>query len=235
MSSPNQVSFLPEDYLDGKIQKRTSLICTMLFAIVIAAVGVAFWMTEKSVKAVGVEHDNVNRQFLEAAIPIERFHKMQDQRLKMELRAALSSSLIEKAPRSYLLAEVTRSLPAHVSLLDFGLDSRPRVIAAAAASPNAFEIKKPDAKTDTGPRYYDVSFKITGTAENDMQVAAFMNQLARSPLFREVNLVVSDEFQLSPKDVKLRKFQIEMNLTPDVEIKPPERQSNTKVAEADVN
>ena len=234
MSSPNQVSFLPEDYLDRKIQKRTSLICASLFAVVIAAVGVAFAMTERSVKAVQLEHNNVDRQFLEAAIPIERFHKMQEQRVKMELRAALSASLIEKAPRSYLLAEITKSLPAHVSLLDFALDCRPRPVPQPPVSPNTFEIKKPDAK-NTGPRYYDVSFKLTGTAENDMQVAAFMNQLARSPLYRDVNLVVSDEYQLSPKDVKLRKFQIEMNLTPDVEIKPPEKHSNTKVVEADVN
>ena len=232
MSSPSQVSFLPEDYLDRKIQKRTSWICLTLFAVVIAAVGVAFWMTEQSIKTVQSEHSNVNLQFMEAAMPIERFHKMQEQRVKMEARAALSASLIEKAPRSYLLAEVTKSLPGHVSLVDFSLDSRPRVIAPPPGTANTFEIKKTDAK-DTGPKYYDVSFKITGTAENDMQVAAFMNQLARSPLFREVNLVVSDEYQLSPKDARLRKFQIEMNLTTDVTIQPPEKPSNTKVVEAD--
>ena len=57
-------------------------------------------------------------------------------------------------------------------------------------------------------------------AENDVQVATFMNSLTRSKLLRDVNLVVSDEFQATAKDEKLRKFQIEMMLSPDAEVKP---------------
>ena len=35
MSAPNQVSFLPDDYLARKAQQRTNIICAMLFLIVI--------------------------------------------------------------------------------------------------------------------------------------------------------------------------------------------------------
>jgi len=63
--------------------------------------------------------------------------------------------------------------------------------------------------------------KLTGVADNDQQVAAFINALTRSPLLQDVNLVVSDEFQPTPTDGKLRKFQIEMTLNPDAQVKAP--------------
>src|SRR5438477_4758139 len=122
-NSPSQLSFLPDDYLELKAQRRTNAICAGLFAVVVLVVGVTFRYTERSIAGVELEYADISRRYAEAAAPIEQFRRMQDQQRKMETQAALSASLLEKVPRSYLLAEITNSLPANVSLIDLGLST----------------------------------------------------------------------------------------------------------------
>jgi Tfp pilus assembly protein PilN len=240
-SAPNQLSFLPDDYLELKAQRRTNAICAILFAAVVGVVGVTFQYTERSMVAVERDLADITRRYAEAARPIEQFRKMQEQQRKMETQAALSASLLEKVPRSYLLAEITNSLPPTVSLIDFSLEARVRSGAPAPGSYRTiFEQKKAEieaakfAAAGAGqPKAYDVFLKLTGVAENDVQVATFMNSLTRSKLLRDVNLVVSEEFQASAKDEKLRKFQVEMMLSPDAEIKATPQKLNNKVVEVD--
>jgi Tfp pilus assembly protein PilN len=228
-SAPNQLSFLPDDYLDLKAQRRTNAVCASLFACVALTVGAAFFLTERMVKHTESDYAEVLRTYAEAAQPIQQFRTMQDQQKRMELQAALSGSLLEKVPRSYLLAEITNALPGNVSLWEFALDSKLRNEASAPRQyKTIYEQKKAeiDAAKIAGdkanePRVYDVSMKLTGVADNDQEVAAFINALTRSSLLKDVNLVVSDEFQPSPTDGKLRKFQIEMTLNPEADVKAP--------------
>src|SRR2546429_98211 len=202
-SSPNQLSFLPDDYLELKAQRRTNAICALLFAAVVGVVGVTFKFTERSMAAVERQYADISARYAKAPRPIEQFRKMQEQQRKMETQAALSASLLEKVPRSYLLAEITNSLPPAVTLVDFSLEAKVRSGAPAPGSYRTiFEQKKSEieaakfAAAGAGqPKMYDVFIKLTGVAENDVQVATFMNKLARSKLLRDVNLVVSDEFQ----------------------------------------
>lgn len=241
MSSPNQLSFLPDDYLDLKRQQRTNAICAALFALLVLGIGTAFHITEKQMRAVETAYADVSRRYAEAARPIEEFKRMQEQQRKMETQAALSASLLEKVPRSYLLAEITNSLPANVSLLDFGLASTAKNPPPSPAQfKTIYEQKKAEieaakvaAATAGQSKIFEVTMKITGIAATDVQVAQFMNQLARSKLLRDVNMVVSDEFQPSPKDEKLRKFVIEMTLNPDAEVKRQEQKKINRLLEAD--
>jgi hypothetical protein len=70
------------------------------------------------------------------------------------------------------------------------------------------------AKPPEQPVVFDVSLKLTGVAATDVQVAQFINHLSRSELFNDVNLAISDEYQMEGD--KVRKFVINMNLAPDV-------------------
>jgi hypothetical protein len=241
MSSPNQLSFLPDDYLDLKRQQRTNAVCAVLFAFLVVGIGTAFHFTEKQMRGVEGEYADVSRRYADAARPIEQFKRMQEQQRKMETQAALSASLLEKVPRSYLLAEITNSLPANVSLLDFGLASNQK---NPAPNPQQFktvyeqkkaeiEAAKVAAATAGQTKQFEITMRITGIAATDVQVAQFMNQLARSKLLRDVNMVVSDEFQPSAKDEKLRKFVIEMTLNPDAEVKRQEPKKINRLLEAD--
>jgi Tfp pilus assembly protein PilN len=236
MTSPNQLSFLPDDYLARKARRRANAVCAALFVIVMVAIGSAFTLSDRSLKDIEARRNAVETEYNEAAKRIKEVQSMKDKQQRMARQAELTDSLLERVPRSYLLAEITNSMPSGVSLLDLGLDSRARNVATAAKS--KFEEKKASRKT-TGdkkaepevavapaPKQYDVSLRVTGIAANDVQVAQFISKLNGSSLLRDVNLVISDEFQKSrdasgePVGEKLRRFQIEMSLRSDAEVKP---------------
>ncbi len=225
MSSPNQLSFLPDDYLEGKRQRRTNVVLAVVFIIILGCVVAAAWMAKQSLHQAEVERDEADKQYAEAAKKIEQVRQMQEKQRKMASQAELTASLLEKVPRSFLLAEVTNAMPAGVSLLDVILDSKVRTAAAAnTAGKTQFEMKKasqasgkPVMPAPTA-KQYDVTVKVTGIADNDVQVAQFMNRLNTSKLLRDVNLVITDEFNYNEN--KMRKFQIEMTLDPNAEVSP---------------
>ena len=239
MSAPNQLSFLPDDYLARKAQRRTNVIFAILFLLTVGAAGAAFTHAKKGVKVAREANEIARNDKAQAARPIEQFQKLQEKQRTMAMQAELTSSLIEKVPRSFLLAEMTNSLPTGVSLVDLVLDSRKKVAAPAPPAPKgSFEVKAPGsagakpAAPQVQPIMYDVTMKVTGIASNDVQVAQFITKLNASRLLKDVNLVISDEFKSG--DDKLRKFQIEMMLNPSAEIDPLGGDHKMKTAAVDV-
>ena len=223
MSAPNQLSFLPDDYLARKAIRRTNVIFAVLFVIVSAGAGGAFTYAKNGVKEARTRNAASRADKAQAARPIEQFQKLQEKQRTMAMQAELTSSLIEKVPRSFLLAELTNSLPTGVSLMDLVLESRKKQAPPPPAPKSAFEIKPigsaaAPVKPLVQPVSYDVAVRVTGVASNDVQVAQFITKLNNSKLVKDVNLVISDEFKNG--DDKLRKFQIEMMLNPAAEIDP---------------
>jgi Tfp pilus assembly protein PilN len=235
MASPNELSFLPDDYLERKAQRRTNAICAMLFLVVMVAIGSAFTFTERAMRAVEAEYAAVEREYTEAAKRIELVQQMQEKQKKMATQAELAASLLEKVPRSYLLAEVTNSLPVGVSLIDLIMESKVRSNPAPAAR-STFEQKRapsaPAAKkgADSAPaqqaKVYDVNLKITGIAYTDVQVAQFISALSQSKILKDVNLLISDEYKSrdGSNESQLRKFQIEAMINPDAEVTAADQQ-----------
>jgi Tfp pilus assembly protein PilN len=227
MAAPNELSFLPDDYLERKQRRRTNVICAILFCIVLGAIGSAFWVTEKSMREIDQQAATVDQQYTEAAKKIEQFQELQEKQRTMAHQAELTASLLEKVPRSFVLAEITNGLPAGISLLDLSLDAK--IMTNAPVARTAFDIRKAEidaAKPLSGiaaaqPRIYDVTMRATGIAETDVQVAQFITKLNKSSLLRDVNLLFTDEFtQGQEKGTKLRKFQIEMSLNPNAQVDP---------------
>jgi Tfp pilus assembly protein PilN len=229
MGAPNELSFLPDDYLERKQRRRTNAICAILFCVVIGAIGGAFTVTERSMREIEKQYTDVEQQYTDAARRIEQVQQMQDKQRTMAHQAELTASLLEKVPRSFILAEITNGIPSGVSLLDFSMASVTSTKAAAPTAKTAFEVRQAEINAANGnntisalataqAKVYDVNMKITGVAPNDGQVAQFIAKLDRSTMFQDVNLVFTDEFKESERDVKLRKFQIEMTLNPAAKI-----------------
>src|SRR3954471_11271318 len=123
MAAPNELSFLPDDYLERKQRRRTNAICAVLFCVVIGAIGSAFWVTERSMREIDQQASAVDQQYTEAAKRIEQFQELQEKQRTMAHQAELTASLLEKVPRSFVLAEITNGLPEGISLLDLALDA----------------------------------------------------------------------------------------------------------------
>jgi Tfp pilus assembly protein PilN len=239
MGAPNELSFLPDDYLERKARRRTNAICAVLFCIVLCAIGGAFTVTERSMREIEKQYSDAQQQYTEAAKRIEQVQQMQDKQRMMAHQAELTASLLEKVPRSFILAEITNGIPTGVSLLDFQMESH--IVTAPAAPKTAFDIRKAEVDAAKGavaafatqPRVYDVAMKVTGIAPNDGQVAQFIAKLNRSTMFQDVNLLFTDEFTpAADKDSheKLRKFSIEMTLNPSAQVDPGTAPKNLTTA-----
>ena len=218
--SPNQLSFLPEDYLERKAKRRTNAICGALAVLVLGAVGSTFVYTERAMREVEKRHAAVATEYNDAARRIEQATQMRQQQAQIVRRAELAATLLERVPRSNILAEFTNKLPAGVSLLDLAMDSRERV-APPVNGQSAFEQKKAEIEGRMAPataKVYDVTLKLTGIATTDVQVAQFISQLNASPLLKDVTLLISDAQEI--QGATMRRFQIEMTLDPAAEVAP---------------
>lgn len=222
MGSPNELSFLPDDYLEKKARRRANAVCGGLAVIVLGVIASTFMYTERAMREVQKRRQAVDTVYTEAARRIEQAHQMRAQQAQVVRRAELAATLLEKVPRSNVLAEFTNKMPAGVSLLDLALESRERAKPAPTGQ-SAFEQKRAALEgrviaAAPEPTLYDVTIKLTGIATTDVQVAEFIRRLNGSALVRDVNLVISDthEYQGAP----LRRFQIEMMLNPDAEVRP---------------
>jgi Tfp pilus assembly protein PilN len=236
MSGPNQLSFLPDDYLERKASRRANLVCGTLSLLVIGAIGSAFYLKERSMRDINVRASEVDKDYATAAARIEQVQLLHSKQRQIVQHAELAAALVERIPRSNILAEFTNCMPPGASLLELTMDSRPRVTAGPVGTAfeqkkAALEAKQRGAGTPETPKL-DVYLKITGVAENDVQVSDFIAKLNQSRLFREVNLVVSEVF-LQDKTSDLRKFQIEMMLNPDAEVREVSADGKTAAVEVE--
>jgi Tfp pilus assembly protein PilN len=230
MTSPNELSFLPEDYLEQKARRRANILCFSLSGVVLVVIGATFMLSERSNRDEQARNDRVTLACSDAAKRIEQVKQMHEQQRAIVQHAELAASLVEKVPRSNVLAELTNALPTGVSLMDFTLDSKRHMEQVPVApSPGAsFETKRAaletGAKAGTAPQplKYDVHMRFTGIADTDVQVAQYITRLNQCPLFKDVNLVIAENFDpQEDKDQRrqtLRKFQIDLAMNPDAEV-----------------
>src|SRR5688572_17296885 len=134
MAAPNELSFLPDDYLERKSRRRANALCASLSVVVMTAIAGAFAVTERSMREVEGRAAKVDQTFTEAARSIEQVNQMKAKQRKIVHQAELAASLVERVPRSNLLAEFTNALPPGTSLLDLSLESRVKVNAPPSAN-----------------------------------------------------------------------------------------------------
>ena len=232
MTAPNELNFLPEDYLEKRYMRRAIVLCTALF--VLTAGGIFFWWqtTSKRHARVLAEFNEVNDSYVDAARKIEQVNKMHEQQREVVHHAELAASLVERVPRSNMLAEITNALPVGVSLIDLSMTSTAHNDSAAPAT-TSFALHKAaiEAKANSDalglgakPPQFDITLKITGVAHDDIQVAQLISRLSHDKMFADVNLIVSDNFNVTRPDgaskgQTVRRWQLEMMINPLAEVR----------------
>jgi Tfp pilus assembly protein PilN len=239
MSTPNELSFLPEDYLEQKYTRRANAVCVLLFLVAGGAI-VAGWSWLRGNNArIEAGFAEVDSKYLDAARKIEQVKRMHEKQRAVVHHAELASSLVEKVPRSNVLAEITNALPVGVSLLDLSMHSTLRQGGAATAGSSFAQHKAAVEAQNTAPPPPQIEDRllITGIAKDDVQVAQLMTHLAKSPLFQDVSLVISDVYVDPHADqskldraAKLRRWQVELTLNPQAEVR-----EETKTAAVEIS
>jgi Tfp pilus assembly protein PilN len=217
---PNQLSFLPEDFLERKARRRANILCGLLSVIVIGAIGSAFIISERSMRGVEAQFAEVDARYSKASQQIEAVQRMHTKQRQIVQHAELAAALVERVPRSNVLAEFTNNLPPGVSLLELWMESKPRQAAGPAPGASSFDQKRAALEAAKGKpevQPLDAYIKITGLADNEGQVSQFMSRLNASKLMTDVNLLTIEPF--AQDKATMKKFQIEMRLNPDAEVR----------------
>ncbi len=225
MATQKSMSFLPEDYIQRRVEQRTNLICLTLFGVVLIGVVGAFTVSWRQRAEVRTQQQQVNDAYEKAAQRIEQLNQLQDQKQRMLAKAQVTASLLEPVPRTFLLAELVNRMPPTLSLLELEIDSKkvsPRTrhidrktsalrnARKVAGSANGEKGKAdPPSQPPAVPRY-EVNVDIVGIAPTDVQVAQYMTALSQCPLLSDVGLVFSEEKIV--EDLTMRRFRMEMQL-----------------------
>lgn len=225
-------SFLPDDYVEQRVQRRTNVVLLTLFAVVMAGIVGAFVVSGKRGENVEQMYADVNARFIEAARRLEQLDELQQRKQQMIRKAQVTSVLVERVPRTAILAELINNMPATLSLLEMRLDTHivknapPRTAIEAAKRARRSGDALPD-EPQVQPT--EVSIDLTGIAPTDVQVAQFMTALSHNEMFTDVNLTVSEEQQVDNRP--MRRFRIRMSIAPEADV----RKFQPTLADRDLN
>lgn len=224
MANPN--SFLPEDYLDRKIARRTNLICVGLFLVMIAAIGAAFYVQNRQDQGTRAELVEVNNAFTKRAEQLRQIQELQDRQQQMIQRAKVVRQLVERVPRSIILAEMVNNMPPALSLLEFDLETKaapaPRNLTALdrAKAKQEKDKAKEEGKVEIVPR--QVYIDIEGIAQLEQQITEFMGNLTHHPLFSNVGLEFIEQDTIEQTDLFRFRIRMELNQSVLIERSAPE-------------
>jgi hypothetical protein len=223
-------SFLPEDYLAQKAEQRTNIISLVLFGVVMIAVVGALLVTNRAARLVKQQRDEVNVQYQQAGLKIQELTQLEQQKEEMLNKAELAGALVERVPRSILLADLINRMPDRLALLEFELKSEkllPPSPPVANGSNGRLNNAAPErAKTvqeanqsvqKVEPPRYKITITMLGVAPTDLEVSKYMSELNSYKLLRDVALAFSEEKNIDGRI--MRQFKISMSLDPDADVR----------------
>jgi Tfp pilus assembly protein PilN len=223
------INFLPDDYVERQGRRRANVICLVLGGVSILMIGAVVGYHFVSMLGLASMRALVEQQYVEATQQIEQLKQLEERKTGLMRKVDLSTTLLERVPRSHLLARLVNYLPTNTSLMsltmkmeeaDVKVADAPAAAAAAAADEkaNPAAAKKGAAnkgKADT-IRIKRLVFRVDGLAPTDVEVAAYISRLSADPLLREVDLQFSEEFPYKDT-LQMRRFQLCFRLNPEAE------------------
>jgi hypothetical protein len=225
----SNTSFLPEDYLEQKAERRTNFISLTLFAIVMVSVFAAFLVTNRKWSQVRTAQREINSKYQEFASQIETYDELQKQKDEMMSRAKLAAALVEKVPRGILLWELIVRMPQRLGLVEFDLKSEKAKVQAQAGPrretrgarrlaggprrPRTVTQVKEDEPKKVDVPHFVVKVKLVGVAPSDSEVSTYLKELDGFELVQDVRLEYTEKKQVDGRE--MRQFAMTMTVNPD--------------------
>ncbi|MFW6155330.1 MAG: PilN domain-containing protein [Planctomycetota bacterium] len=217
------INLLPQDYQQQRSRRRTDILCAVLFVLVMIGVGAAAVHSAGTATSIRKAREEINEDYRAAAESIRQIQQLESVKQDVIDRANMAASLLERVPRSYLLACLTNALPDGASMTEVSLETSTIRRAAPKEKPKTkFQVRQAnrsdhqeDRPRPTQP-ILEVSLLVTGLAETDEQVAQFISTVQSDTLFGSVELVFSE--QVPDEAEVLRRFQVTMVLDRDAEV-----------------
>jgi Tfp pilus assembly protein PilN len=217
------LDFLPEDYADKKAKRRADVILLSLFGVTVVAIGTTWHLCETELAEAEAEFAAVDARHAEAARRIEQVRQMRERQKSVRDRMELSASLLERMPRSNLLAEITNTLPHGVVLSKAQLEAKKVKAPPPPKAAKKTKKRKEAAPERPQPLKFDTTLAIEGTSLTEGQVSDYMDALKRGQYFKSVDIMWVRRMSNrgngdGPAD--LSRFLIALKLDPAAEPRP---------------
>ncbi len=216
------INFVPDDYVQNNESRRTNLICLVLLAVVMVALGGSFMTIKIRQRACLAQERLVNTKLTQIQGAIKQFEELQTKRKAMMKTALTTAELLEPVPRSILLASLTNNLPPGVSLLKLSLvQKEPKPSSHIVGSTSKYQstqaqktVEQPQGSQE---KLLETNMEIEGIAPSDLQVAAYIERLSSTGgLLNNVALVESKEHKV--EDTLFRRFKLTAMLKKNIHL-----------------
>src|SRR5205085_1586753 len=134
-----QIDPTPLGTNDTRRKPRTERLLCLCVGAFGLAIGSAYVLADRSTRDMRQREALLDHQYADAARQLQAAQELKVQEQKIAEQAGLVASLIEKIPRSNLLAELTNALPSSVYLVGLELDSQARDEALQASSTSSVQ------------------------------------------------------------------------------------------------
>lgn len=221
-------SFLPDEYVEHRRNRRTSYLVMTMFLVVVASIGGAFLHRHYVLKDALQRQENMMSRYESAADLVEAITELQESRDEMIARAILASALVERVPRSVLLADLIERMPEELALVKLELKST-LVRTPAPATGRGAGSGRPPRRPGRGEAIqaeseqifvvpeYVVRLAIEGLAPTDLHVSRFLASLNADDLLQSVRLESTEEDVID--DTVMRRFKITFTLRQDADVR----------------
>ncbi len=221
MNAMKQDSFLPEDYVKSKGERRANMLSLTLFGVMMLAVVAAFFATNRKWMSVRNEQRSINAMYVREAEKIEELKSLEKQRSEMITKAEVTAALVERVPRSVLFAELVRRMPEDLTLTELELKSDEVKVARSSArssgvrtltgstgskSKSKSKDKKEEAESTIFVPQFNQSLRIVGVGLENDDIADYIENLRACELLEGVELKYIKESKID--GVLLRSFEL---------------------------
>ena len=204
--------------MERRGRRRATLLCLGLAGVAVLALGGMCALYVMRAFSVSSLRAVVEQQYREAGRQIDQLKLLENRKADLVRKVELSADLLERVPRSHILARLTNALPSDTSLQVLVMSSvevevpapKPTTTKdgeASTAASKGSKLKRPEKI-----RRREIQFRLDGLAVTDVQVAEYIARLTADPLFEEVNLKFSEEFPYEP-GVTMRRFELTFRLS----------------------
>lgn len=214
-------SFLPEDYVKSRGERRANLLSLSLFGVMMLAVVAAFFATNKKWMTVRDEKRSINAMYVQEAAKIDELKELESQRDELIKKAEVTAALVERVPRSLLFAEIVRRMPDEVKLLELSLESEQIKKAApnkksagvrtlSGAGKKAGVKADDKAEEDSLVPEYRQTLTLVGVGRDNDNIADYIQSLKNCAILTGVELQYIKETKI--EGVELRKFELQARI-----------------------
>ncbi|RNC82524.1 MAG: hypothetical protein ED559_12305 [Phycisphaera sp.] len=215
----DQDSFLPEDYVKSKGERRANMLSLTLFGVMMLAVVAAFFATNRRWMSVRNEQRSVNAMYVREAEKIEELKELEKQRAEMVTKAEVTAALVERVPRSVLFAELVSRMPVDLTLTEFELNSEEikrsrsssrsggvRTLSGKTSKSKKSKKAEEEAESSIYIPEYNQKLRIVGVGLSNDDIADYIENLRQCDLLDSVELKFIKESKID--GVLLRSFEL---------------------------